>query len=86
MACGDRGVLLVLAALHELRGSAVTAVELAVLERAVEELPPKTREALRLLREDGLSYEQIGERLQIPPQQASKLVERAMEYLLEQCQ
>ena len=86
MACGDRGVLLVLAALHELRGSAVTAVELAVLERAVEELPPKTREALRLLREDGLSYEQIGERLQIMPRQARKLVERAMEYLLEQCQ
>ena len=86
MACGDRGVLLVLAALHELRRSAVTAVELAVLERAVEELPPKTREALRLLREDALSYEQIGGRLQITPRQARKLVERAMEYLLEQCQ
>jgi len=86
MACGDRGVLLVLAALHELRGSAVTAVELAVLERAVEELPPKTREALRLLREDALSYEQIGGRLQITPRHARKLVERAMEYLLEQCQ
>jgi len=60
----------------------MTAVELAALQRAVEELPPRTRLALRLAG-GGASYEQIGAELGTDARTAKKLVERAMEYLLE---
>jgi RNA polymerase sigma-70 factor (ECF subfamily) len=57
--------------------------ELEVLQRAIETLPPRTRMALMLVREDGLSYEELGARLGIKTHSARRLVERAMEYLLE---
>ena len=60
----------------------MTAVELAALQRAVEELPPKTQLALRLAG-GGASYEQIGAEVGTDAKTARKLVERAMEHLLQ---
>ena len=60
----------------------MTAVELAALQRAVEELPPKTQLALRLAG-GGASYEQISAEVGTDAKTARKLVERAMEHLLQ---
>ena len=51
--------------------------------RAVEELPPKARMALILKSQDKLTYEQIGTQMNIGPEVARRLVQRAMEYLME---
>jgi RNA polymerase sigma factor (sigma-70 family) len=56
---------------------------LAALQRAIETLPPRTKMALMLVREEGLSYEELGQRLGIKTHSARRLIERAMEYLLE---
>src|SRR5579864_4331660 len=57
--------------------------ELTALQRAIETLPPRTRMALMLVREEGVSYEELGQRLGIMTHSARRLIERAMEYLLE---
>jgi RNA polymerase sigma factor (sigma-70 family) len=57
--------------------------ELEALQREVEALPPKCRLALMLVKLDGVSYEEVGIRLGIKTHSARRLVERAMEYLLE---
>lgn len=57
--------------------------ELEILKHAFELLPPRTQIAVRLIREDGLNYEDVGKRLGIKTPSARRLVERAMEFLLE---
>jgi RNA polymerase sigma factor (sigma-70 family) len=57
--------------------------ELQALERAIERLPPRTQTALMLMRIDGLTYEELAPRLGIKTHSARRLIERAMEYLLE---
>jgi RNA polymerase sigma factor (sigma-70 family) len=57
--------------------------EVEALERGFELLPPRTRMALILIKEDGLSYEEVGARLGIKTHSARRLIERAMEFLLE---
>ena len=46
-------------------------------------LPPKTKMALLMVRQEGLSYEEVASKLGIKTHSARRLVERAMEYLLE---
>jgi RNA polymerase sigma factor (sigma-70 family) len=57
--------------------------ELERLLRRIEGLPQKCRLALVLVRYHGLSYEEVGAHLGIKTHSARRLVERAMEYLLE---
>ena len=57
--------------------------ELEALERNVKNLPPKCRCALIMVRLEGASYEEVGQHLGIKTHSARRLVERAMEYLLE---
>ena len=57
--------------------------ELEALQREVEALPPKCRLALMMVKLEGASYEEVGTRLGIKTHSARRLVERAMEYLLE---
>jgi RNA polymerase sigma factor (sigma-70 family) len=57
--------------------------KLEALLTAIETLPPRTQKALRLMREDGLSYEELAQRLGIQTHRARRLIERAMEYLLD---
>jgi RNA polymerase sigma factor (sigma-70 family) len=59
------------------------AEELESLQRSVAALPPRCKLALIMVRLDGASYEQVGECLGVEPHHARRLVERAMEYLLE---
>ena len=59
------------------------AEELDALQQRVAALPPKCKLALIMVRLDGASYEQVGECLGVEPHNARRLVERAMEYLLE---
>src|SRR5258707_11452256 len=46
--------------------------ELAALQRAIETLPPRTQMALMLVREDGLSYEEVAQRLGIKTHSARR--------------
>jgi RNA polymerase sigma factor (sigma-70 family) len=57
--------------------------ELEALEKNVEDLPPKCRYALIMVRIEGASYDEVAEKLGIKTHSARRLVERAMEYLLE---
>lgn len=57
--------------------------ELEALELNVKNLPPKCRYALIMVRIEGASYEEVGQQLGIKTHSARRLVERAMEYLLE---
>lgn len=57
--------------------------ELEALQREVEALPPKCRLALVKVKLDGVSYEEVGAQLGMKTHSARRLVERAMEYLLE---
>jgi RNA polymerase sigma factor (sigma-70 family) len=57
--------------------------ELDAVRRAFVLLPPRTKLALLMVREDGLSYDEVGARLGIKPHSARRLVERALEFLLE---
>jgi RNA polymerase sigma factor (sigma-70 family) len=57
--------------------------ELEALEQNVEDLPPKCRLALIMVRLEGASYDEVAEKLGIKTHSARRLVERAMEYLLE---
>ncbi len=51
---------------------------LAVVEAALEEMDPRRRQALRLHRFDGLSYEEIARRLSVSPTAVKKHVARAV--------
>ena len=53
--------------------------ELQRLDAAIAALKPKQRVALLLHRLDGLSYAEIGRRLQVSPSGARKLVEGGFE-------
>lgn len=57
--------------------------ELEALDRNVEDLPPKCKYALLMVRVEGASYEEVAEKLGIKTHSARRLVERAMEYLLK---
>jgi len=57
--------------------------ELEALQRGIEALPPKTKMALLMVRQEGLSYEEVAAKLGIKTHSARRLVERAMEYLIE---
>lgn len=57
--------------------------EYAQLQAAITRLPPKTQLALRLVREQGVDYEEVGRQLGIKTHSARRLVERAMEQLQE---
>ena len=57
--------------------------EIEAVGRAFELLPARTRMALLLIKEDGLSYEEVGRRLGIKTHSARRLIERALEFLLE---
>ncbi len=54
------------------------AERLAIVEAVIEELPPRRREALRLHRFEGLSYEEIARRLKVSPTAVKKHVARAV--------
>lgn len=55
--------------------------DLQAIQRAIDSLPPRTQHALKLMREDGLSYEELAQILGIKTHSARRLIERAMEYL-----
>ena len=55
--------------------------ELEAVRRAFALLPPRTKMALLMIREDGLSYDEVGARLGIKAHSARRLVERALESL-----
>jgi RNA polymerase sigma-19 factor, ECF subfamily len=61
----------------------LTSKELNALRQGVEALPPKTKLALLMVSQDGLSYEEVARKLGVTTNTARRLVERAMEYLLE---
>lgn len=56
---------------------------LQVFIQAVENLPPRTREAFLLHRLEGLSYREIGERMGISISGVDKHIRRAIEQTLE---
>jgi len=57
--------------------------ELEAVKRAFQSLPPRTRLVIYMLKEDGLTYEEIGLQLRIKPLSVRRLVDRAMEFLVE---
>ena len=69
----------------------LTSKELDALRQGVAALPPKAKLALLILRDgvelmvrqDGASYEEVARKLGVTTTTAQRLVERAMEYLLE---
>ena len=52
--------------------------ELARLEKAIDELKPEYRQVIILTKIDGLSYNEMGERLGKSDEAVRKLVSRAM--------
>jgi len=58
--------------------------EYQAVKRAFEQLSPRMRLAVHLIKEDGLSYEDVAAQLEIKPNSVRRLVERAMEFLLEE--
>lgn len=57
--------------------------ELEAVKRAFQLLPPRTRMIIHLIKEDGLSYEEVGSKLGIKTHSVRRHVERTMELLLE---
>ena len=57
--------------------------ELEAVKRAFQLLPPRTRMIIHLIKEDGLGYGEVALRLGIKTHSVRRLVERAMEFLLE---
>lgn len=56
---------------------------LAIAEAAIEELSPRRREALRLHRFEGLSYEEIARRLSVSPTAVKKHVARGVAHIAQ---
>jgi RNA polymerase sigma factor (sigma-70 family) len=61
----------------------LTSKELEALCRGVKALPPKAKLALLMVNQDGQSYDAVATKLGVTTNTARRLVERAMEYLLE---
>lgn len=61
----------------------VAVEELEAVKRAFQLLPPRTRMVLRLIKDDGLSYDEVAAKLEIKTHSVRRLVERALEVLLE---
>jgi RNA polymerase sigma factor (sigma-70 family) len=57
--------------------------EVESVKRAFVLLPPRTQMAIMLIREGGLSYDEVGQKLSIKTHSARRLVERAMRLLLD---
>ena len=55
----------------------------AVLKAGMEELPPQQKLVMELSRDEGLKYEEIGERLNISPLTVKKHAAQALQYLRE---
>ena len=67
----------------------LTRGELTILQQAIDELPPRCREVFVLARVEGLTYREIGERLNISPKTAFSHVVKALGHLklrMEQAQ
>jgi RNA polymerase sigma-70 factor (ECF subfamily) len=58
--------------------------ELEAVKCAFKQLPPRTRMVVHLIKEDGMSYDEVALKLGIKPSSVRRLVERAMEFLLEE--
>jgi RNA polymerase sigma factor (sigma-70 family) len=58
--------------------------EFEAVKRAFKQLSPRMRLAVHLIKEDGLSYDEVAAQLEIKPNSVRRLVERAMEFLLEE--
>jgi RNA polymerase sigma factor (sigma-70 family) len=56
------------------------------IQRALDLLPPKCRLAMVLVNIRGLSYEEAAECMQIKPLSVRRLLERAMDYLIDSVQ
>jgi RNA polymerase sigma factor (sigma-70 family) len=56
---------------------------LEVVEGAVRLLPPRAKAALLMIKQEGLSYDQVAARLNIQPNSVRRLVQRAMEFLAQ---
>ena len=54
---------------------------LAIVERAISELPPKCLEAFVLHVLNGLKHDEVGQKMGISPETARKYVARSLEYL-----
>jgi RNA polymerase sigma-70 factor (ECF subfamily) len=55
----------------------------AVLKAGMNELPPQQQLVMQLSREEGLKYEEIGQRLKISPLTVKKHAAQALQYLRE---
>lgn len=55
----------------------------AQMQSAIAQLPPKTQLALRMVREEGLSYQDVATRIGIRIHSARRLVERATKLLVK---
>jgi RNA polymerase sigma factor (sigma-70 family) len=58
--------------------------ELEAVRRTFGKLPPRTRMVIHLIKEDEMSYDEVARRLGIKASSVRRLVERAMEFLLEE--
>jgi RNA polymerase sigma-70 factor (ECF subfamily) len=58
-------------------------IEYEAVKRAFRLLSPKMRMVIHLIKEDNMSYEQVAATMGIQRETVERLVERAMEYLLE---
>jgi DNA-directed RNA polymerase specialized sigma24 family protein len=67
----------------QLEDEELTDGELEAVKNAFRELSPMMRMSLHLIKEDGLSEAEVAERLGIAPRKVRRLIERAMEYMLE---
>ena len=61
--------------------SLIAREELAVIARALADLPPRCREAFRLSREEGLSNIEIAQRLGISDRMVRRYLIRSLEYI-----
>jgi RNA polymerase sigma factor (sigma-70 family) len=57
--------------------------EIEILARAIEALTPKVKAAFVLVRQYGLSYEEAAHKLNIKPHSVRRLVDRAIEFLVD---
>ncbi len=75
---GEAGDRIACAATPTPERQLMDAQRLAIVEAVIEDLSPRRREALRLHRFEGLSYEEIARRLKVSPTAVKKHVARAV--------
>jgi RNA polymerase sigma-70 factor (ECF subfamily) len=56
--------------------------EIALIRQALSQLPAKCREAFRLVKIDGLSSDEVGQRLNMHPRRVRRYVARALAHCL----